>query len=124
MLLGLVLPWQEWLQLGWKGLLLASAVLLLRRLPAILLLNPLMTRLKSVPDVLFVGWFGPIGVAALYYIHLSLHHTGIKDVWVVGSLIIVASIVAHGISATPLSKLYGRHIQHINQQRPRATIKG
>ena len=123
-MLGLVLPWQEWLQLGWKGLLVAIAVLLLRRLSAILILSPVMTRLKSVPDVLFMGWFGPIGVAALYYIHLSLHHTGIRDVWVVGSLIIVASIVAHGISATPLSQLYGKRIQHTNKQRPRASIKG
>lgn len=122
-LLGLVLPWQEWLQLGWKGLLVASAVLLLRRLPAIVLLSPLITRLKSVPDVLFVGWFGPIGVAALYYAHFALHRTDIREVWVVSSLIVVASILAHGISATPFSQLYGRRIQHKNKQSPKASIR-
>lgn len=37
-LLGLVLPWQEWIRLGWAGLTLALLVLLLHRLP-ILLLN-------------------------------------------------------------------------------------
>jgi hypothetical protein len=33
-LLGMALPWEEWLKLGWIGLLLVAAVLLLRRLPA------------------------------------------------------------------------------------------
>lgn len=116
LLLGLVLPWQEWLQLGWKGLLLVVAVLLLRRLPAMLALSPLMSRLKSLPDTLFMGWFGPIGVAALYYAHLSVHQTDIRDVWVVSSLLIVASIFAHGISATPFSQLYGKRIQHKGHQ--------
>jgi len=38
-LLGLTLPWQQWWALGWGGLILVVTVLLLRRLPAILLLN-------------------------------------------------------------------------------------
>ncbi|MEQ9236069.1 cation:proton antiporter domain-containing protein [Coleofasciculus sp. E2-BRE-01] len=107
LLLGLVMPWQDWLQLGWKGLLLVVAVLFLRRLPAILALSPLIKRLHGVSDPLFVGWFGPIGVAALYYSHLALRLTGNHQVWVVSSLLIFASILAHSISATPLSQLYG-----------------
>ncbi|MBA2576400.1 MAG: sodium:proton exchanger, partial [Euzebyaceae bacterium] len=31
--LGAVLPWQDWAALGWQGVALALAVLLLRRLP-------------------------------------------------------------------------------------------
>lgn len=116
LLLGLVLPWQEWLQLGWKGLLLVVAILLLRRLPAILVLSPLIKTLHGLRDALFVGWFGPLGVAALYYAHLALHRTDIREIWVVSSLLIVASIVTHGISAAPLSKLYGRRSQNNNQQ--------
>lgn len=107
LLLGLVMPWQDWLQLGWKGLLLVVAILLLRRLPAIQALNPLIKRLHGVSDPLFVGWFGPIGVAALYYSHLALRLTGNHQVWVVSSLLIFASTLAHSISATPLSQLYG-----------------
>ena len=108
-LLGMALPWQEWLDLGWRGPLLIVAVLLLRRLPAVLavrrLLGPLRGRAR---DVLFLGWFGPVGVAALYYAAFSFRETGIEEVWVVGSLVICASVVVHGVSATPLTRLYGR----------------
>ena len=107
-LLGMALPWQGWLELGWGGLLLAVAVLLLRRLPAVLALRPLLGPLRGTKDLLFLGWFGPIGAAALYYSTFSLHETGIEEVWWVGSLVIVASVVAHGLTDTPLTKLYGR----------------
>jgi NhaP-type Na+/H+ or K+/H+ antiporter len=116
LLLGLVLPWQEWFQLGWKALLIVVAILLLRRLPVILALNPLLKPLHGFPDALFVGWFGPIGVAALYYSHLAERLTGNHEVWVISSLLIVTSIVVFGISGTPLSKLYGRRVQHQHNQ--------
>ena len=108
-LLGMALPWEGWLELGWKGLLLVAAVLLLRRLPAVLALRPLLGPLRGeARDVLFLGWFGPIGAAALYYAAFSLRETGIEVVWVVGSLVICTSVVVHGITATPLTNLYGR----------------
>jgi NhaP-type Na+/H+ or K+/H+ antiporter len=107
--LGMALPWEGWLELGWGGLLLVTAVLLFRRLPAVLALRPLLGPLRSRGrDVLFLGWFGPIGAAALYYAAFSLRETGIEEVWVVGSLVICASVLVHGVSATPLTKLYER----------------
>ncbi|MBA2715023.1 MAG: cation:proton antiporter [Rubrobacteraceae bacterium] len=108
-LLGMALPWQGWLDLGWRGPLLVVAVLLLRRLPAVLALRPLLGPLRGqAKDVLFLGWFGPIGAAALYYAAFSFRETGIEEAWVVGSLVICASVVIHGVTATPLTKLYGR----------------
>jgi len=108
-LLGMALPWQGWLELGWAGLLLVAAVLLFRRLPAVLALRPLLGPLRrQAKDVLFLGWFGPIGAAALYYAAFALRETGMEEVWVVGSLVICASVVVHGVTATPLTKLYGR----------------
>lgn len=108
-LLGMALPWKGWLELGWRGPLLVVAVLVLRRLPAVLVLRPLLGPLRGrLKDVLFLGWFGPIGAAALYYAAFSLKETGIEEAWVVGSLIICASVLVHGVSATPLTKLYGR----------------
>jgi sodium/hydrogen antiporter len=108
-LLGMALPWQGWLDLGWRGPLLVVAVLVLRRLPTVLALRPLLGPLRGrARDVLFLGWFGPIGAAALYYAAFSLRETGIEEAWVVGSLIISASVLVHGVSATPLTKLYGR----------------
>ncbi|MBA3424075.1 MAG: cation:proton antiporter [Rubrobacter sp.] len=108
-LLGMAIPWEGWIGLGWSGLLLGVAVLLLRRLPAVLTLRPLLGPLRKGYDVLFLGWFGPVGAAALYYAAFSLRETGIEEVWVVGSLIICASVMVHGVTATPLTKLYGRY---------------
>jgi NhaP-type Na+/H+ or K+/H+ antiporter len=108
-LLGMALPWEGWLRLGWRGMLVVVAVLLLRRLPTVLALRPLLGPLRrQAKDVLFLGWFGPIGAAALYYAAFSFRETGIEEAWVVGSLIICASVLVHGVSATPLTKLYGR----------------
>jgi sodium/hydrogen antiporter len=64
-------------------------------------------------DVLFLGWFGPIGAAALYYAAFSYRETGIEAAWTVGSLVICASVLVHGITATPLTKLYGRLPQNV-----------
>lgn len=107
--LGMAIPWEGWIRLGWSGLLVVVAVIILRRLPVVLALRPLLGPLRAKgKDVLFLGWFGPIGAAALYYAAFSLRETGIEEVWVVGSLIICASVLVHGITATPLTKLYGR----------------
>jgi NhaP-type Na+/H+ or K+/H+ antiporter len=105
----MALPWRGWLELGWAGLRLVAAVLLFRRIPAVLALRPLLGPLRAKgKDVLFLGWFGPVGAAALYYAAFSLRETGIEEVWTVGSLVICASVLVHGVSATPLTKLYGR----------------
>jgi sodium/hydrogen antiporter len=104
-LLGMALPWEGWLELAWVVLLLAVSVLVLRRIPAALLLRPLLGPLRRTKDVLFLGWFGPIGAAALYYVTHALQETGVEEVWTVGGFVIV---VAHGITDTSLTKLYGR----------------
>jgi NhaP-type Na+/H+ or K+/H+ antiporter len=107
-ILGMALPWQGWLDLGWRGPLLVVAVLLLRRLPTVLSLRPLLGPLRGqAKDVLFLGWFGPIGAAALYYAAFSFRETGIEEAWVIGSLVICASVLVHGVTATPLTKFYG-----------------
>ncbi|WP_338041673.1 cation:proton antiporter domain-containing protein, partial [Lyngbya aestuarii] len=110
-LLGLMIPWQQWWSLGWWNIVLVLAVLLLRRLPAILLFHRFVKPIKNIPEALFVGWFGPIGVAAIFYTGYSLRRVGVEEVWLVCSLMICASILAQGLSATPLTKLYGRWFQ-------------
>ena len=107
-LMGMALPWEGWLNLGWMGLILAVVVLLLRRPPVVLALRSLIGPAKGRKDALFLGWFGPLGAAALYYATFTLRETGLEEVWVVGSLLICASVLAHGVSATHLTKLYGR----------------
>lgn len=111
-LFGLALPWGEWIDLGWKAPVLAGAVLLFRRIPAIFAVSPLMVgrlgSLKGSGESLFYGWFGPIGVAAIYYATLAEHSAGIREAWVIGSLIIAASVLVHGVSAAPFTRLFGR----------------
>lgn len=84
LLLGVELPWSDWPDLGWRAVLLPLAVLLLRRLPVLLLLaRPLGLRLN---DAVFLGWFGPVGVSALFYLTLSADE-GVTDprLWAAGT---------------------------------------
>lgn len=108
LLLGSVLPWQQWFSLGWRGPVLVVAVLVLRRVPAVLAARRLLRRELSVKDALFIGWFGPIGVGAVYYAGFAWGRTGDERVWVVVSLIVAASVLVHGASAAPLMRLYAR----------------
>ncbi len=108
-LLGLVLPWAEWAELGWAGVALVVMVLLLRRIPALLLLKPLIPQIHRWDEALFVGWFGPIGVGALYLATVAHKETQLKQVWPVVTLLVAAIIVAHDLTATPFSRwLVGR----------------
>ena len=107
-LLGLTLPWSEWFELGWPALALVGSVLLLRRLPAVLLLAPWVGRLKTRGDALYFGWFGPIGVSTLLYAMLAVERTGAQEVWALASLLLFASVLVHGVTANPLTIVYGR----------------
>lgn len=106
-LLGMALPLAGWAALGWGAVALVAGVLLLRRLPALLVLRSLLRPIERPRDVLFVGWFGPIGIAALYYARMAQRVTGEELVWVATSLVIAASVLAHGTTATGFTRLYG-----------------
>ena len=108
LLVGLMIPWSDWLDLGWAGLGLALAVLALRRLPVILLLRAGLRPWRDLPIALVAGWFGPIGVSALFYAMLVYHETGDDTVWVGASLLVAASLVVHGVTAAPVARYYGR----------------
>lgn len=105
-LFGLYIPLEGWRQLGWGGSALVPAILLLRRLPAILALRPWMGELRSFRDGMFIGWFGPIGVSAMFYALLAVRRTGDETLWAAASLIIFASTIVHGVTATPLTHRY------------------
>ena len=105
--LGVVLPWSAWADLGWGGPALVAGVLLLRRLPVLWLLRrPL--RLAR-PDAAFLGWFGPIGVSALFYLAMEHERLALDPVVLAaGSLVVAASTVVHGITSAPGRVLYRR----------------
>lgn len=110
-LFGLVLPWSAWAALGWLGVAFATAVLLLRRLPLLMLFRrPLGL---GRPEAAFTGWFGPIGVAALFYLtHAAERGASGTTIWAAGSLVIAASTVIHGVTATPFRQFYA----HLNRR--------
>ena len=58
-----------------------------------------------------MGWFGPIGIAALYYAIDAKEKTGKEDVWVLTSLVVFASTLIHGLTSSPFEKLYHRHVK-------------
>jgi NhaP-type Na+/H+ or K+/H+ antiporter len=62
--------------------------------------------------IAFVGWFGPRGIASVLYLLMAVAAIGIaghEQMMSVIVLTVVISVYAHGISATPLSRLYGRN---------------
>ncbi|MEV6817590.1 cation:proton antiporter [Nocardiopsis dassonvillei] len=106
-LLGAVLPWREWVGFGPAALAFVLAVLLLRRPPVLMALTrPLGLRPR---DAAFAGWFGPMGVSALFYAAHSVHE-GVHDprLFAAVTLAVTASVVAHGVTASPLRRVYAR----------------
>ena len=60
--------------------------------------------------VLFIGWFGPRGLASLVFALIALEEAGPaaeKPVAVI-ALTVLLSVLAHGVTASPLAKRYGR----------------
>lgn len=106
-LFGATLPWQQWGELGWPAVVLAIAILVLRRVP-ILLLTKRILRLRT-PDALYLGWFGPVGVSALFYLTLEAERVGADPtVLAAGSLVLACSTITFGVTAVLGRKLYVR----------------
>lgn len=104
---GLMIPWKEWLELGWTGPAVIILILLLRRIPALLLIKPFLPQFKGkLADVFMIGWFGPIGVAALFYAIKSEEKLHLEETWIIPGLIVFASTIIHGMTSLPLGRLY------------------
>lgn len=106
-LFGAVLPWERWAELGWPAVAFVLAALLLRRLPWVLALRaPLGLSLTSAA---WLGWFGPIGVAALFYLgHAQAHGVTDSRLWAAGTLVVAASTAVHGLTAAAGRIAYAR----------------
>jgi NhaP-type Na+/H+ or K+/H+ antiporter len=66
----------------------------------------------SAPQRALIGWFGIRGIGSLFYLMYAIEH-GIGDdlaerLAAITLAVVVASIVVHGISVTPLMALYER----------------
>lgn len=114
-LLGAVLPWREWVALGWGGLAFVVIAVFLRRLPIVLALGRGIRADRA--HAVWLGWFGPMGVAALFYLgHAQEQSVTDPRLWAAGTLVIAVSTVVHGLTAGPSRVLYER--AHERGRRP------
>jgi sodium/hydrogen antiporter len=111
-LLGVALPWSEWARLGGTGIAFTVGLLLLRR-PIVLLLLRRPLKVDTC-EALFLGWFGPVGAAAMLVLAeagqrgVGAADAGAADLWAAGSLVIALSTVLHGVTAAPARRVLGR----------------
>jgi NhaP-type Na+/H+ or K+/H+ antiporter len=90
---------------------------------ALLLIRPLslaavLLRAKMSPLARgFIGWFGPRGLNSLLLALLAVqaHVPGAEYLLAVTGLVVVVSVLAHGISATPLTTWYARRVARAQQ---------
>lgn len=125
MYIGTIMPWSEFNDPDGTGLtygrliLLGFMVLVFRRIPAILLSYKLMPSVvKDWKEALFMGYFGPIGAGAVFYVEHSRHlfpklgegdeeETDLaKAIGPVVYWLVLFSIVVHGLSIPGLNMIY------------------
>ncbi|UPK98159.1 hypothetical protein LCI18_009094 [Fusarium solani-melongenae] len=123
--IGTVLPWSAFQDPGGTGLTygrlfcLGFMVLFLRRIPAMLVAYKLMPKVcKNYKEALFMGYFGPIGAGAVFYIEYAREvlpefgegNTEETDlVLAIGPVVywlVLFSIVVHGLSIPVLDAIY------------------
>ncbi|KAF1844591.1 uncharacterized protein K460DRAFT_365530 [Cucurbitaria berberidis CBS 394.84] len=120
---GAVCPWAEFYHNNvipiYRLVFLGILVLLLRRPPIIFAMHKHIHQIEEKRQALFVGFFGPIGVSAIFYLYVSLEF--LRKIEVDGEIredarylmevmnvviwfLTICSVVVHGLSI-PLAKL-------------------
>ncbi len=61
---------------------------------------------------LFIGWFGPRGLSSLLFALLLVlaNAPGSERLMGITGVVVIVSVILHGVSATPLSSWYGRRV--------------
>ncbi|SPO04171.1 related to Na+/H+-exchanging protein [Cephalotrichum gorgonifer] len=126
MYIGVIIPWSEFHQPDVTGITigrlfgLGFMILLLRRIPAILLMYKLMPGVcANWKEALFMGYFGPIGVGAVFYLeHTRVHMYPdlgfgneeetilMQAIGPVVMWLVLFSVVVHGLSIPILDLIY------------------
>jgi NhaP-type Na+/H+ or K+/H+ antiporter len=96
---------------GWQSLALVAAAFLLARPVAVWI--ALLGTATDRQTRLFMGWFGPKGVATITFSLLVLdqHVAAAQRIFDLAALTVFCSIVVHGISDTPGANWIARHAQ-------------
>ncbi len=111
MLFGAMVIGQAFNLLNWQVVLYALLSLTVIRVVPIFL--SLTGTGESVPSKLFLGWFGPRGLASIVFaiIVINAEVPGAEFLALVVTCTVFLSLVAHGMSANPLAKWIGRREQ-------------
>lgn len=75
--IGAIIPFEDFNHFGltpWRLVVITILILLFRRLPVILALYKWIPDIKTFREALFSGWFGPMGVGAIFISTLARHH--------------------------------------------------
>ncbi|CEG76702.1 hypothetical protein RMATCC62417_11562 [Rhizopus microsporus] len=109
--IGATMPWSSFndysIQITvWRLVVLAILVLLLRRLPIIMALYKAIPTIHTWREAVFTGWFGPIGVGAVFYAMVALESVpedgpnahARQMIRPVVYFMVLASVVAHGVT--------------------------
>jgi NhaP-type Na+/H+ or K+/H+ antiporter len=124
---GAVCPWDSFAHNNviplWRLVLLGVLVLLFRRIPVVMAMRQYIHQIEQLKQAWFVGFFGPIGVSAIFYLYISreylrtsvLDHGHERDdalklaeimnvvIWflVVCSIVSLQYLTPHNITNTP-----------------------
>jgi NhaP-type Na+/H+ or K+/H+ antiporter len=120
---GAICPWSEFYHNNvipiWRLVILGILVLLLRRPPIVFGMHKRIHQIEQKRQALFVGFFGPIGVSAAFYLYVSIEFLGqirvngeiredaaylMEVMNVVIWFLIICSVIVHGLSI-PLGKI-------------------
>ncbi|RSH92828.1 hypothetical protein EHS25_008274 [Saitozyma podzolica] len=113
--IGAVMPWNhfgDWYGITpWRLVVLGILVMLVRRLPWVMVLSRWIPTLPTWREAVFAGFFGPIGVGAVFYTQVALQvlpddgtRTALRDVILpVNYFLVLTSIIVHGITI-PIGK--------------------
>ncbi|MCJ1225821.1 hypothetical protein MMC12_002470 [Toensbergia leucococca] len=123
---GAVCPWNMFLRNDiipiYRLIFIGILILLFRRIPVVYLMHKKIHQIDGPRQLFFAGFFGPIGVSAIFYLFVSLQFLGqvtvdgvvredavkLGDVTtIVVWFLTICSIVVHGLSV-PLAKLIYR----------------
>ena len=104
-------------QLSWQILLYAILSLtVIRLIPVALSLSGMGLQLKTV---LFLGWFGPRGIASIIYGLIILEEItlrGREPIFNVMVVTVLLSVFAHGLTAVPAANAYGAHAESMRDE--------
>jgi len=118
MIFGSVMVLPAFDHLSWEAVLYAVLSLtLIRMVPVAISLVGL--KLERI-SVLFLGWFGPRGIASVLLVLVVLEEVSdgrTELIYTVTALTVLLSIYAHGVSAKPAADAYAAHVERHGEER-------